>query len=628
MLFSVTLKEREDYFTRNIMSEGTIEEIKMRLSIVECIGSYVRLEKSGAHWKACCPFHQERTPSFMVNEERNMWHCFGCGKGGDVFAFVMEMEGLEFREALKMLAERAGVELPQYKGEEKNKETKDRLYDLLELSTKFYEKQLWDGPSKEKILAYLHSRGLSDESIKKFRLGYAPDGWRYAIEFLVSKGYKAEEAEQAGLIIKSGNNEQGMGSGGNRYYDRFRDRIMFPIFDILGRVIGYSARMAPGGDESQAKYINTPETPIYHKSRALYGLSLAKQAMKQAGSTVIVEGNMDVIAMHQAGVENTIAVSGTALTLEQLVIMKRYGSEVKLFFDMDGAGQKAARKSAELALEKELAVAIIAIPSGKDAADIGRDNPAMLRDAVAKTIAAPKYFLDASLSKHDRTTADGKRRIVDEYAEFLMFVRNPIERAHWIKELAREIGMEERLVSGVVQKAFSARERRERYDAPEIGANDPFRNMVSFSKRSELLREEIVGLMYTDATVRETIIGLLVDNETKTFIEHHPLYFFLRQAGTNDPLTLIEDQKLRSEATKLSFRVLDAPDFIDIPAGERTGKMLEITKKYLGDLDTEITKREKLLTLGRALEEARDKKDKELEKRLLAEFAQISVDKS
>ncbi|MDP3957104.1 MAG: DNA primase [bacterium] len=616
------------------MSDGTIDEIKARLNIVELIGSYVRLEKSGVHHKACCPFHQERTPSFMVNEEKAMWHCFGCGKGGDVFAFVMEMEGLEFRETLKMLADKAGVELPQYKGEEKNKETKERIFDLLELATKFYEKQLQGVVGKKKILSYLTLRGLSPESIQKFRLGYAPDGWRHLLDFLVGRGFRTEEIEQAGLILKK--------DGGSGYYDRFRDRIMFPIFDILGRVIGYSARVAPGGDETQAKYINTPETPVYHKSRVLYGLFHGKQAMKQAGATVIVEGNMDVIAMHQAGIENTVAVSGTALTPEQLTLIKRYGNEVRLFFDMDGAGQKAAKKSAELALEKELSVSVIALPlvhpvksssAGpqdaefhrvKDAAEMGKESPEKLREAVTRSVPALKYFLDASLAKNDRDTSDGKRKIVDEYTELLLFVKNPIEQAHFVKELAREIKMEEKLVMGVVHTAFEAREKRERYSAPQEEKS----HGVSFGKRSELLREELVGMMYADKVVKETLPNLLADDETKAFLEKHPLYFFLVQAGEREPLTLIEDALLKSAATRLSFRVLELPDFIGVADGERTGKMLEVAKKYLKDLKGEIMRREKLIALERALGDAREKKDKELEKELLARFTEISLDKS
>lgn len=607
------------------MSDGTIDEIKARLNIVEFIGSYVKLEKAGAHWKACCPFHQERTPSFMVNEEKNLWHCFGCGKGGDTFAFVMEMEGLEFREALKMLADRAGVELPQYKGKnaEQNKETKDRIYDILELSVKFYEKQLWDGVGKEKILAYLRERGLSEESIKKFRLGYAPDGWHHILEFLTKKGFALQEIESAGLIIKKSQEHQASSAD----YDRFRDRIMFPIFDILGRVIGYSARVAPGGDETQAKYINTPETSVYHKSRALYGLFQAKQAMKQAGITIVVEGNMDVIAMHQAGIGNTVAISGTALTPEQIAIIKRYGKEARLFFDMDEAGQKAARKSTELVLEKEMLVSVVALASGKDAAEMGKDAPEKLREAVDQSTPALKYFLQTSLAKYDRHTPEGKRGIVDGYAELLMFVRNPIERSHWIKELAQEIQTEERIVSDTINTSFAAREKRERYSMSGSDEQDSLQpqKIISFGKRSEMLREEIVGLMCTDKKVRETLLGNLAsDDETRAFLEKHPLYFFLVQAGESDPLSLIEDVVLKKYATRLLFKTLEAPDFIGATDEERTNKMLEIAMKYMENLKGEISKREKLIALEHAIKSAREKQDKELEKNLVAQFAKIS----
>ena len=599
------------------MAFGTTDEIKARLNIVELIGSYVRLEKSGAHYKACCPFHQERTPSFMVNEEKNMWHCFGCGKGGDVFAFVMEIEGLEFKEALTLLAERAGVELPQYKGEKENKETKDRIYDLLELATKFYEKQLWEGNGKTKILTYLKGRGLSDESMHTFRLGYAPDGWRHLVDFLVGRGFRPEEIEQAGLVLKK--------EGGRDHYDRFRDRIMFPIFDILGRVIGYSARVAPGGDETQAKYINTPETPIYHKSRALYGLYQAKQAMKQAKATTVVEGNMDVIALYQAGIENTVAVSGTALTPEQLALMKRYGDEVKLFFDMDGAGQKAARKSAELALEKELLVSIIALPFGKDAADMGKDDPEKLKSVVATPVPALKYFLQMALSKHDRKTPEGKRKIVEEYTELLLAVKNPIERAHSIKELAREIDMEEKTIAGVVNTAFLQRERRERTSTRiETKETAPLRSQAIFGKRSELLREEIIGLLYGESRLWQELSSESLDAETRAFLELHPLFFFIIQAGDRDPLSLIEEPALKNEATRLSFRALESPELKSLSKEEQREKILEMAKRYFKELSFEVTRHDKLRTLERSIGEAREKKDKVLEKKLLTEFSALS----
>ena len=608
------------------MSSGTTDEIKARINIVELIGTYVRLEKAGAHYKACCPFHQERSPSFMVNEERNMWHCFGCGKGGDAFAFVMEIEGLDFREALTLLAEKTGVELPKYQATDQGtKDSKDRLFSLLELATKFYEKQLWEGSGKEKILAYLRSRGLSDESIKKFRLGYAPDGWRHQLEFFTKKGFTTIELEQTGLLIKKENaaprDTAHTVSGG---YDRFRDRIMFPIFDIFGHIIGYSARVAPGGDESQAKYINTPETPVYHKSRALYGLFHAKQAMKQTGMTVIVEGNMDVIALHQAGVVHTVAVSGTALTDEQLNLMKRYGKEVRLFFDMDGAGQKAARKSAELALEKELEVTIVALPFGKDAADMGRDDAEKLREVVAQAKPALAYFLSTSLAAHDMSTPSGKRQVVDEYVELLRVVKNPIERAGAIKDLARALEMDERMITGAVNKLFLEKVRRDGPEAPRPQEN-VFQTEHVFGKRSELLREEIIALMYAEAGLIESIQTQIKALELQSFFERHPLYFFLIQSGKErDPLTLIEDSHLKSEATRLSFRILQSPDFEGKVEEERRETAQALADRYLVDLHSEVTKREKLLALEKSLDDARAKKDKKLEQELLQEFAAIS----
>ncbi len=605
---------------------SSTEEIKARINIVELIGTYVRLEKAGVHHKACCPFHQERSPSFMVNEEKNMWHCFGCGKGGDAFAFVMEIEGLDFREALQLLAEKTGVELPKYRTTEPGeKNNKDRLFALLELATKFYEKQLWEGAGKKEILTYLRGRGLSDESIKKFRLGYAPDGWRHQLEFFLSKGFTMTELEQTGLLIKKESaaprDTTHTVSGG---YDRFRDRIMFPIFDIFGHVIGYSARVAPGGDESQAKYINTPETAIYHKSRALYGLFHAKQAMKQAGRTVIVEGNMDVIALHQAGIEETVAVSGTALTDEQLNLMKRYGREVRLFFDMDGAGQKAAKKSAALALEKELLVSIVALSSGKDAADMGKDDPDMLRTVVSQAKPVLKYFLSTSLMTHDAHNPSGKRQIVDEYAELLQVVKNPIERAEAIKDLARAIEMDERMIAGVVNKLFLEKTRRDG-PAPLQAPADLFQEKHVFGKRSELLREEVIALMYAERALTQATLARIKELGLLSFFERHPLFFFLIQTGTDrESVDLIEDAALKSEVARLSFRILESPEIAEKAGEERRAILDDMTERYLRDLHSEVTKRERLLSLEKALDEARNAKDRELEKKLLAEFVLVS----
>lgn len=601
----------------------TTEDIKARLNIVDIVGQYVKLQKAGSAWKANCPFHQEKTPSFNVNEERNMWHCFGCGKGGDVFAFVMEIEGLEFREALKLLAEKAGVELPQYRGDGRAaSETKDRGLEILELATKFYEKQLWESARGKAMLAYLHDRGLSDESIRTYRLGYAPDGWRFIFEFLMKRGYATDEIERAGLIIKKSSSESAPSSiihhPSSGYYDRFRDRIMFPIGDILGRPIGYSARVAPGGDETQAKYINTPETNLYHKSRTLYGLSVAKQAIKDAGRTVLVEGNMDVIALHQAGLANVVAVSGTALTIEQLGILKRYSKKLSLFFDMDKAGQTAAWKSAIAAFSLDFTVDAVAITSGKDAADMNRENPELLQKAVANARPAMRYFLDSLLRSPEADTQDGKRAIVERYAELLAATPNDLDRSHWTKELAEAIGAEPKVVQATVEKAFRSMQRGAGFvESRPIVTFLP----KSFGRRSEVLREGIIGLALVNRQAWD-LVETETDSAVRDFILLHPIAFFIRNNPT-DPIAAIEDKTIQAVASDILFRTLELPRFKDGET-DRTTLATETTSEYLQGLRTELHDKDERLDIGRALEAARQAGNRDEERRLLEAFARLT----
>ncbi|NCU41989.1 MAG: DNA primase, partial [Candidatus Moranbacteria bacterium] len=319
-----------------------IEEIKSKINIIDFIGEYIRLTRAGSSFKGLCPFHNEKTPSFNVSEERQRFHCFGCGKGGDIFTFLMEMEGLEFREALETLAERAGVE--HKKGstfsQEKNTNTKN-IYTLLQEATSFYEKQLWEEQGV-KALSYVKARGIDDEILKQFRIGFAPFGWHTTQTFLLSSGFNEQDIINAGLVVQK---EEDTSSSKKHTYDRFRERIMFPVFDPLGRVVGYSARVLPGENEKNAKYINTPETSVYHKSRIMYGLFQAKEYIKKERKVIVVEGNMDVLAMHKSGFKNTVAVSGTSLTQEHFILLKRYAREVVFFFDSDVAGQQAMKKS-------------------------------------------------------------------------------------------------------------------------------------------------------------------------------------------------------------------------------------------------------------------------------------------
>lgn len=591
----------------------TTEDIKARLNIVEVIGQYVKLQKAGSAWKANCPFHQEKTPSFNVNEERNMWHCFGCGKGGDVFAFVMEIEGLEFREALKLLAEKAGVELPEYRSDGRAMaETKDRGLEILELATKFYEKQLWESVPGKKILDYLHDRGLNDESIRTYRLGYAPDGWEHITKFLLSRGFRNEELEGCGLSLR--------GKEGRGFYDRFRDRIMFPIGDILGRTIGYSARVAPGGDETQAKYVNTPETNLYHKSRALYGLAIAKQSIKETGRTILVEGNVDVIALHQAGLPNVVAVSGTALTVDQLGILKRYGKKLSLFFDMDKAGQAAAWKSAIAALGMDFTIDAVGLSSGKDAADMNREDPELLRSAVTEAKPVMQYFLDSLLKHSDPETQEGKREIVERYAELLAAITNELDRAHWTKALAEAIHADSRVVQTTIEKTFRSMDRGTGFvESRPAGTFLP----KSFGRRSEVLRDGIIGLMLVGSEARNVAFA-----ETDEAVQHclslHSLHFFIRNNPT-DPVAAIEDRALQALASEMVFRALELPRF-QVEGADREEIALDIVTDYLAQLRNELHSKDERLDIGAAIEAARKAGDKVEEKRLLEQFARMTRD--
>lgn len=594
------------------MDSTAVQDIKARLNIVDVVGGYVRLTKSGAHWKACCPFHNEKSPSFMVNEERQIFHCFGCGKGGDMFSFVEEIEGVDFREALRLLAEKAGVELPKYRKASVfapgGVEEPDRTKEILELSTKFFETQLWSGEGTKKALPYLRDRGLSDESIRTFRLGYAPEGWRHLLDFLVGRGYREDELERAGLVIKK---------DGGGYYDRFRDRIMFPIGDIVGRIIGYSARVAPGGDESQAKYINTPETSVYHKSRALYGIYQAKQAMKDKGFSVLVEGNMDVIACHQADIRNTVAVSGTALTTEQLDMLKRYGSEIRLFFDMDGAGQAASWKSSLLALEKELEVSIIALPHGKDAADAAQENPESLREAASHPVPVAQYFLDKLRAANDAKTPAGKRRIAEGFAPLLASMRNRIEHAHWRKELAEVLGVEEKVLSDVLQNEIL--EKRE--IIPKGEQQEPTQNRPAFVTRAGVLRDRIVGLLLLDGSLmgKEP-----VDESVRAFLSDDAFFGIIGENAENEAFSRIEGEEQKRRAASLMFEAEKLFEGNEADGEfDRNERKMTVFRELLRDLAIELRRNERS-EIARALEEARKSGDKSRERELMEQFREIS----
>ncbi len=437
-----------------------VAEVKSRINIVDVVGDYLRLERAGAgSWKGLCPFHQEKSPSFTVSEERQLWHCFGCSRGGDLFSFVMEKEGMDFREVLIALAERAGVELTNRRDSANSvtSDQKNTIRKILELSAQFFAHQLRKSDGGSGALDYLHGRALSDGSIEKFAIGFAPDGWRYLTDFLISRKFSVGDIVASGMAIaKSGDPNSGKSDS---CYDRFRGRIMFPITDPLGRVIGFSGRIMPGGDDKTGKYINSPETAVYHKSAVLYGIAQAKDAIKQVGEVVIVEGQMDVIAAHQAEIAQTVAVSGTALTPTHAGIIRRYARTVTLFFDNDTAGRAAGIKSVAVCVAAGLAVKMVTIQSGKDAAEIVAEDPEILRTAIANARVALEVIFDDVCAGVDIATPAGKRAVIAQMVPLIAAHSSLVEREYWIGELVVRAGVSLAAATEAVTQAVSEAER-------------------------------------------------------------------------------------------------------------------------------------------------------------------------
>jgi len=462
------------------MLNSPIDEIKARLDIVTVIGSYIKLSKAGANFRAVCPFHSEKKPSFFVSPAKQIWHCFGCGLGGGIFDFVMRIEGVEFGDALKILAQKAGVELKPISKELKTE--RSRLYEICELATRFFEKQLYESKAGKEAKEYLLKRGISEESIKKWRLGYSPDTWQGLANFLTFRNYKQEEIEKAGLALT---NERGS------FYDRFRGRIIFPIFDLNSQVIGFGARVFKEKDKTEiAKYINTPNTLLYDKSRVLYGLDKNKVGIRKKNECILVEGYTDVILLTQAGFENVIAASGTSLTPYQLKIIKRYTENLIISFDMDLAGESATKRGIELAQSLEFNIKVLSLPTGADPADVVAENPAHFEKILKEKKSIVEFYFDNAFDQFDKDKIEGKKEISKILLPVIKRIPNEIEKSFWINELAKRAELKEEAILAELKKV-KIEEEILGLEAEEIV------NLPSKS-RKDLLEERIATLILKD----------------------------------------------------------------------------------------------------------------------------------
>lgn len=418
-----------------------IEQIKDRLDLAELVREYApELKKAGISWKARCPFHQEKTPSFVVSPEKGIWHCFGCGAGGDAFAFVQKMEGVEFIDALRLLAERAGVKLERRRPEETSE--RSRILDILRLAAGWYHQALLRSKSGEVARRYLAERQVSDKIRDEWQLGFAPDAWDELLKYLHSRGLRDNEIAPTGLIVA---NDRG------GYYDRFRYRLLFPITNVHGAVAGFTARKLREEDVG-GKYINTPETAVYHKSEILYGLSGAKQEIRKHDLAIVVEGNMDCLSSHQAGVTNVAAASGTALTPEQVRLLKRFTKNICLAFDPDSAGQAALMRGLETAWQEDMLIRVAKLPSGLDPDNLIKRSAEEWREAIAQALPFMDWLFAKVASEHDLTAAEGKKACGRAFLPWIRRLPDPIEQTHYLQLLAGKINVSETILRQTINR--------------------------------------------------------------------------------------------------------------------------------------------------------------------------------
>lgn len=518
------------------MPFSPIDEIKNRLDIVEVIGGYTKLQKAGVNYRGICPFHTERTPSFFVSPTRQIWHCFGsCSEGGDVFKFIMKIEGVEFGDALRLLAQRAGVELQ--KQDPKIQSQRQRFYEICSLAAQFFAKQMKSGKIGQEAEDYLLKRGINKDSIAKWQLGYAPDSPNALLDFLVGRGYKRNEAEEAGLAVK--------GQGG--FYDRFRSRIMFPVFDLSSQIVGFGGRVF-GENKDTAKYVNTPNTLLYDKSRILYGLDKAKMAIRKKNSCILVEGYTDVILSSQAGVENVAATSGTALTDYQLRILKRYSTNLFTSFDMDVAGNSATKRGVELAQAQGFDIKVVVMPEGKDPADVAAADPRRWKELTDQGRSILDFYFEITFAKFDHRSPEGKREISKLLLPVIKKIPNLIEQSHWVQELAKKLRVKEEDIRAEMNKYASLTRM-------VAGSSVPLFTDQG-KQRKQIIEERIVAVLMKNpeqlALVNDLDIFSTKIREVLAYLQENPDIFkeldkFLPKMGEKFP-------QLAEELNHLCFR--------------------------------------------------------------------------
>lgn len=510
-----------------------IDEIKSRINIVDFIGKRVALKKTGRNFKGLCPFHNEKTPSFIVSPERETFHCFGCGKGGDIFAFVMEYDHVDFVEALEELAEFAGVKLTRRVGETPEVKLKQKIFEVNHLASEYYQYILTKHTLGEKARNYLKHRGVSDKSIKTFGLGYSPNSWDALSTYLKKKGYEENLLEQAGLTIKR--------SGNSGHYDRFRGRVMFTLKDHRGNVVGFSGRIMDP-DAKEAKYINTSETPVYIKGNVLYGLDVTKSAIQKENEAVVMEGELDLISSFQEGISNVVAIKGSALTEGHVNLLRRYTEKIAFALDSDMAGDAASRRGIEIADRAGLDMRVVILPSGKDPDEAVHENAAAVKKAIKDAIPIYDYFISSAVKRFDAGTAFGKKKVSEELLPILSKIENPIVQGHYIKKLAKTLDTSEETIAESMRRLSRSGGMAVKMDKNEIIATTRSQKLETYLL-ALLLQGKTIDL-FEELTTRITLLDIAnpavrkILDHLKTFLGDNTV-FLIKDFADSLPVELV-----------------------------------------------------------------------------------------
>jgi DNA primase len=581
-----------------------VDEIKNRLDVVEVIGGYIKLKKAGKDYKAHCPFHKEKNPSFFVSPSKQIWHCFSCQAGGDIFSFVEKIEGVEFVDALRILAQKAGVPLKREDPQLRSQRTV--LYEICSEAGEFFQKEL---EKNKTVIDYLAKRGLKPETIKNFKIGYAPESWDALLKNLTELGYKPEDIEKAGFAIKKEKEHRTSNIEHRTHYDRFRNRIMFPIFDLSGQIAGFSGRIFGSENEKTAKYVNTPDTLIYNKSKIVYGLDKAKTEIRKKNECIIVEGQFDLIMAHQAETQNTIATSGSALTMDHLHILKRYAENLIFSFDADTGGEGATKRAIAPAQQLEFNVKVAVLPQeDKDPAEIIKKDAQKWEKILENAKPIMEFYFDNAFSKHPDLNVEDKREIAKELLYPIKNIANVVEQAHWLQLLASRLKIDEKKLVEALQK-IKARENGETETEmpPEVRQ----------ASRIKSLEEHLLGLalkyyQYFDCVKEELNPNILGTQEIKNV--------FLKLKSLKGELDL---KKFQTEFTKeeiyLTNYLVFKAEYCDLEEKE----ILDEIKCAIREIKIYDLK-QKMIQLSLDIKEAEDSKDKEKIKDLKNKFLKLA----